>query len=148
MMKLARNGQWLLGALALLASLSLSAYAGPWIRFDYESTWGGYANIDGNHVPGTWRASTSYIHRWDDGVLHFKGHTEQHFDSTDGSIVGHAVGDFNYRLRDGQPLTYTKTYHVNFIQQGVGLVQRTKLTQHSTYNANGELVSLVNHFDW
>jgi len=148
MMKLARNGLWLLGALTLLGSLALSAYANPWIRFDFESSYSGFANIDGIHVPGTWSASVSYIHRWDDGVLHFKGHQDQDFVSDDGSIVGHAVGNFNYRLRDDQPLTYTRTYHVNFFQQGVGLVQRLKLTQHSTYNANGELVSLVDHFDW
>ena len=133
---------------ALCAVLAGPAHAGPWLSYDYEYSWESYAYIQGTAVAGTWTVKTSYDYRWDGDRYHYKGHGDQHFESADGTIQGHGVTNFNFHQAGGQPRNVTRTYHLSFTQQGQGLVQRTHVVQHSTYNANGELTAFVYHYDW
>lgn len=146
MQTLSKIGFWLVATVMVLALFPVPARAGPWLRYDYEYTWVGYTYVNGVTVAGTWTVKTSYEIRWRDGNFHTKGHGDQRFESDDGALCGHGVTNFNSH-QPGTLRNFTRTYHLNFILRGEGLVQRTKVVQHSTYNANGELTSFVNHYD-
>lgn len=147
MMQPTKTGLWLLTALVVLALFAVPAGASPWLSYETEYTWDAYAYVNRVAVAGTWTVKTSYDYRWRDGFFHYKGHGDQRFESADGTIQGHGVMNMNFHQPDSLR-NFTRTYHLSFIQRGEGLVQRTKVVQHSTYNANGELTAFVYHYIW
>lgn len=145
-----KKSLWILGAVALAALVAAPALAAEWTHRDYESSWTGDAYLPtdtGNRiVAGTWTRKTSSSRKYEDGQYHNKGHATLEFVSTDGTIKGKGVRNWNRRWTrpaGTTAQTFTSTYHINWTERGEGLINRTRYVRHTTYNANGELTADV-----